>query len=201
MKNVLFLAAVLTAFPALGQEDYKIKINDTAISISLDTKYEVLLNGKKVNFTVTANDTVAYNDNLFSFRYLKDYKITKTEIDGGIEQLMLLTAEGSGFLIQKYSSMNPEGIEEMMLKEVTKESIGYGFKQQRNNYQRKLKSGQDVTVIKAVLKYKDETNIYEITSIGKKDEGILVIAMIMDETKSEQGRKTIDLMWNSLFYK
>jgi hypothetical protein len=201
MKNVLFLAAVLTAFAAQGQEDYKIKINDTAISISLDTKYEVLLNGKKVNFTVTANDTVAYNDNLFSFRYLKDYKITKTEIDGGIEQLMLLTAEGSGFLIQKYSSMNPEGIEEMMLKEVTKESIGYGFKQQRNNYQRKLKSGQDVTVIKAVLKYKDETNIYEITSIGKKDEGILVIAMIMDETKSEQGRKTIDLMWNSLFYK
>jgi hypothetical protein len=201
MKNLLFLIAVLTAFAAQGQEDYKIKINDTAISISLDTKYEVLLNGKKVNFTVTANDTVTYNDNLFSFRYLKDYKITKTEIDGGIEQLMLLTAEGSGFLIQRYSSMNPEGIEEMMLKEVTKESIGYGFKQQRNNYQRKLKSGQDVTVIKAVLKYKDETNIYEITSIGKKDEGILVIAMIMDETKSEQGRKTIDLMWNSLFYK
>jgi hypothetical protein len=201
MKNLVFLVAVLTAFAARGQEDYKIKINDTTISISLDTKYEVLLNGKKVNFTVTANDTVTYNDNLFSFRYLKDYKITKTELDGGIEQLMLLTAEGSGFLIQKYASMNPEGVEEMMLKEITKESVGYGFKQQRNNYQRKLKSGQEVTVIKAVLKYKDETNIYEITSIGKKDEGILVIAMIMDETKSEQGRKTIDLMWNSLFYK
>jgi hypothetical protein len=114
---------------------------------------------------------------------------------------MLMTAEGSGVLIQKYSTINPTMLNEMMLKEVTKESLNYGFKLNRIDYQRTLRSGQSIVVNKAILTYNNETNIYEIASIGQKDAGIIIMTIIMDENRSNQGRKIIDLMWNSLIYK
>ena len=88
-----------------------------------------------------------------------------------------------------------------MISEVTKESLNYGFKIERNDYTRKLKSGQKLDVDKAILTYKDETNIYEVATIGKKDEGILIMTMVMDEKMSKQGRKIIEMMWSSLIYK
>lgn len=68
-----------------------------------------------------------YEDSLYRFRYLKDYKISKLKVDEGIEQIMIMTAEGLYVLIQKYSTINPTMLNEMMLNEVTKESLSYGF--------------------------------------------------------------------------
>ena len=157
--------------------------------------------GRKINFVLSANDTLIYNDDLYSFLYLKDFRVSKTKVEGGIEQIMLMTAEGSGILIQKYPSLNPTTLNEIMLTEVIKESLSYGYELKRNDYNRTLSSGQKIQINKAVLKYKDDTNVYEVASIGKKDEGILIITMVMDQNNSKQGQKLIDLMWSSLIYK
>src|SRR5690606_29987373 len=151
-------------------------------------------------FTIIANDTLVYDDDLFSFNYPKDYKISRTAIEEDIEQIMLMTAEGSGILIQKYSTINPTMLNEMMISEVTKESLNYGFNMKREDYAIKLGSGQKLNIDKAILTYKDETNIYEVASIGRKDEGILIMTMASEQI-SENGRKMIDMMWNSLRYK
>ena len=201
MRYTLIIIAILFLSQAKAQEDYVIRINDTTFKISLDKKYALIMDGRKINFILSANDTLIYNDDLYSFLYSKDFKVSKTKVEGGIEQIMLMTAEGSGILIQKYPSLNPTTLNEIMLTEVIKESLSYVYELKRNDYNRTLSSGQKIQINKAVLKYKDDTNVYEVASIGKKDEGILIITMVMDLNNSKQGQKLIDLMWSSLIYK
>ena len=202
MKNLLLLLLLLNGFLLCAQsEEYTIQLNDTTFEIALDTEYSLSINGEVITFKVTGKDTLVYEDDIYSFQYPKDFKVSKLKVDQGIEQVMLLTAEGSGILIQQYSTMNPSMLNELMLNEVTKESLSYGYEMKREDYTRSLKSGQSIDVDKAVLNYKGETNIYEIASIGTKDEGILIMTMIMDETLSEQGKRIINMMWDSLIYK
>lgn len=198
MKNVFFFVLLCLANPIFAQKDYIIEIGGKKMEIALDQPYDVELNGKKTSFVVRAKDTLVYDDSFYHFKYTKDYRVSRTEVAEGIEQIMLMTAEGSGILIQKYSSINPEMFNEIMLNEVTKESINYGFEMQKEKFQRKLKSGQTIEVTKARLNYLDETNIYEVASFGKKDAGILVMTMIMNTDMSSMGQKIIDLLWDSL---
>lgn len=201
MRHILITLLILMSIKSFSQNDYKIQINDTIIEVSLDKEYYITLDEKEIQFKIVAKDTLIYEDDLFSFNYSKDYRISKLIIEEGIEQIMLMTAEGSGLLIQKYASINPTMLNEMMISEVTKESLNYGYKMKREDYTIKLKSGQKLDIDKAILTYKDETNIYEVASIGKKDEGILIMTIITNDEMSMEGRKIIDLMWNTLIYK
>ena len=198
MKYLLIAFLLQLNFVVFSQNDYQLIINDTEMEISLDKEYEIDVDGKTVQFKLLAKDTLSYVDDLFSFHYPSEYRVSQIDIDDEIEQIIIMTAEGSGILIQKYSTFDPTVLNELMLSEITKESLNYGFEMNREDYSRELKSGQTVNVDKAVLTYKNEQNIYEVASLGKKDEGIMVMTMMMDEELSEQGKKIIEMMWNSL---
>ena len=198
MKTVFLVMAILSALKASCQEDYIIHVNDTSIHVSLDKQYNLVVKGQKIDFLITQKDTLTYNDNLYSFQYLKGFKVSNSKLDAGIEQISILTAEGSGLIIQRYETINPTSLNEMMLTELTKESISYGYQSTRSTYKRVLNSGHEMEVTKAVLRYKDEVNIYEVASIGQKDAGIIIVTMRMDENENTQGQKLIDLMWGSI---
>ena len=176
-------------------------INDTTFPISLEKEYKISIDGKELKIKVMTKDTLLYDDDLFSFKYTKEYKVNKLEIEDGIEQIMLITAEGSGILIQKYASLNPTMMNEIMLTQITKGKLSNGYKMKRKDYKKTLRSGQKIDVNQAILSYKDDTNIYEVASVGGRDEGIIIITMISSEKFCEQGKNIIDLMWDSLIYK
>ena len=204
MKTLVLSLVLITSIHVFGQEDYTIQLNDKSFDIAADKQYEFDVDGKKITFILKSKDTLTYNDVFYSFNYPGTQKISKTKVEEGIEQIMLMTAGGSGILIQKYDNFNPTMLNEMMLNEMTKESISYGFKLTREDYSRTLKTGEKVNVLKAVLKYKDETSTYEVASYGKKDEGIMVMTMMMEilgEVSEPQGKKMIKLMWDSLMIK
>lgn len=196
--KITFSFLILFFTKAHSQEDYTIEINGESFEISLDKEFQFQTKDGVKNILLKQKDTLTYNDEMFSFNFFKEYKVGKTKIEQGIEQLMLMTPEGDGFLIQKYSTINPENLKELMLGEVTKESINYGFEMERREYNHKLTSGEDLNVIQAYLTYNDEVNIYEIASVGKKDSGLLIMAMRMNDTKNSIGEKLINLIWNSL---
>ena len=196
--KITFSLLILFFTKAHSQEDYTIEINGESFEISLDKQFQFQTKDGVKNILLKQKDTLTYNDEMFSFNFFKEYKVGKTKIEQGIEQLMLMTPEGDGFLIQKYSTINPENLKELMLGEVTKESINYGFEMERREYNHKLTSGEDLNVIQAYLTYNDEVNIYEIASVGKKDSGLLIMAMRMNDTKNSIGEKLINLIWNSL---
>ena len=198
MKNILITTALFFSVQANCQEDYVLHLSDTTVQVALDKPYHLVVKGKKIDFKITQKDTLTYNDPFFSFLYPKGFKISKTAMDEDGEQISILTAEGSGLLIQKFKTLNPVTLNELMLSEMTKESISYGYEEKRTNYKKLLKSGHEVSVIKSVLRYKDEVNSYEIASIGKKDSGIIIVTMRMDDDANTQGQKIIDLMWDSI---
>lgn len=201
MKALKTIALLLFANIVFAQNDYQLTINGTVHNISLDEDYSITVDGKELKLKLQRNDTLQYNDPLFSFNYPKEYSVSSLKLDEGLEQLTILTAEGSGFIVQVYSTFNPTMLQEMMVNEVTKESVSYGYEMERKDYDKTLKSGQEVNVKKAVLTYKGEEEVYEITGIGKKDSGVIIMTMITNATMSNQGTDLINLFWDSFEFK
>lgn len=198
MKNLLLILLLSFTNLIYSQENYEIEINGEIFEIKLDKEYEFKIDNKILKINVKEKDTLVYMDDFFSFKFPKEYKVVKSILGEGIEQLMLMTAEGSGFMIQKYTTMNPTMLNELMINEVIKESVNYGFKLKREDYERVLTSGFKIQVDRAVLTYKDEVNVYEIASIGKKDSGLLIMTMEMVDSISSKGKKLINLIWDTL---
>lgn len=198
MKNITLIIFLLLTNLIYSQENYKIEINGKLFEIKLDKDYELNVDDNLLKINVKQKDTLLYSDKSFNFKFPKEYKVAKTVLGEGIEQLMLMNAEGSGVIIQKYSTINPTMLNELMINEITKESVSYGYKLIREDYERVLTSGLKIKVDKAVLTYNDEINIYEVASVGKKDSGMMVITMTMDDSKNSSGKKLIRLIWDTL---
>ena len=199
MKNLVFFCiAVMVSVTVFCQNDFIITINNESHQISLDETNEFEINGEKVNILVKEKDTLMYHDSFYDFKYIKKHSISKTVIEEGIEQIMMMTASGSGILVQKYDSFDPTMLQEMMLNEVTKESVSYGYSIERQDYDKTLISGEKIKVLKAALEYKGELETYEISAFGRKDEGILIMTMNMNDAMDMDGADMIKLMWDTL---
>jgi hypothetical protein len=168
--------------------------------VSLDSAYHITVNGKKLPLSVKQKSILTYQDSLFSFVYPQGFQITKTNIDSTVDQYLALTADATGFMLQAYRTINPVGLNETMLREITKENLSYGYTMKREDTTRILKSGQTVTVNKAVLTFKDNKYTFEVASIGSRDEGILVITIDGGMDYTGKGREMIRLLWDSLRY-
>ncbi|MGN6402134.1 MAG: hypothetical protein ACTHMD_16870 [Flavisolibacter sp.] len=200
MKYIAVLLLFIFVIEAHAQENYTIQIGDKEYSMALDSVYQVILQGKKINLSLKQKDVIAFKDSAFSFSYLKGYLVSEAPIENAGMQYAILDAGGSGFLVQKYWTLNPVMMKEILLQEVTKESKGYGFTEKREEYQRKLKSGQTVSILKSTLTYKDETNVYEVAALGGKDEGLVIMTLNMGGLAAEKGSKLTKLLWDSIEY-
>ncbi|WP_417881542.1 hypothetical protein [Xanthomarina gelatinilytica] len=201
MKKLFFILFCLLFSNTFAQTNFILTVNNQSQEISLDTDYEFKVDGKAMQISVKEKDTLLYNDSFYNFKYSKKHKISKVKLDEGIEQIVLMTAVGSGIIIQKYDSFDPTMLQEMMLNEVTKESVNYGYTLERKDYDRTLKSGDELGVLKAELKYKGEFEIYEVSALGKKDEGILIMTMNLGGDEDNEGEEMINLLWNTLSVK
>jgi hypothetical protein len=200
MKQILFLFLCFFGAKLQAQENYVLQLNGKDFSLAIDSIYEISLEGKKINFLLKQKDTLAFNDGLFSFSYFKGYQVSKTNVDNIADQYIVVDAGGSGFMMQKYGSINPSSMKEFLLQEITKESKGYGYKEKREEFKKTLLSGQVVTVIKSTLTYKDDINIYEVATIAGKDEGLVIITLDMGGEVAQKGRELSKLMWHSIRY-
>ena len=198
MKLLLLTSALLCLNLSFSQNNYQIHINGETHDISLEKEFEVKIGKDMVKMMIASKDTLTYQDDMVRFNYPKEFQVQSVTIDAGIEQLMLMTADGSGFIIQKYKTIDPSMLNEMMMNEVTKESINYGFQLERKDYDRTLTGNTSIKVNKAVLTYKDETNTYEIASFGKKDQGLMLMSMKMYESGLTVGDNLISMIWDSL---
>ncbi|HLV70566.1 MAG TPA: hypothetical protein VKY34_07645 [Xanthomarina sp.] len=198
MKKIFFVIVYVLISNTYSQTDFILIVNNQTQEISLDKNYDFQVDGKTIQVSVKEKDTLIYNDPFYTFKYSKKHKVSKTEIDTGIEQIMLMTAAGSGIIIQKYDSFNPTMLQELMLNEVTKESVSYGYAIERKDYSRTLKSGDEISILKADLEYKGEFEIYEISALGIKDEGILIMTMNLGGDSDNEGTDMINLLWETL---
>jgi len=109
-----------------------------------------------------------------------------------------MKSTGSGFMVQKYSTLNPSYLTRFMLSEITKESVGYGYKKVEEDFEYELKSGQVLKGITATLTYKGEEEIYTVASYGENGQGIMVVTMLLEDEFVESDKPMIDLFLKTL---
>jgi hypothetical protein len=110
---------------------------------------------------------------------------------------MTNSAVGTLVLIQEYNTMNPTTLVNLMLQELTKEQINYGYKMHKETYSKALKDGTELGGKRAILKYNDEEEYWTVLAYGRKDRGFLVITKI-DKENLDTEKNIIDLMWETL---
>lgn len=202
MKYLLTLSvSMLLCAMAFGQAkgNYVLIINGDSVVMALDEPVEYEdASGDIQDLRLIQPLLLTYNDNMISFKYNKELSVSNTRIEQGIEQCMIIKPTGNGFMIQKYENLNPTMPTELMLNEITKESVSYGYKRTDKKYERKLASGQTLKGIQATLAYNGEKEMYTVSAYGGKDRGIIVITMLLNEDFKEEDEPMLDLLMNTL---
>lgn len=153
--------------------------------------------GEVINIELAIPDILTFSDNMFSFSYPKGYSVSNTDLEVGVEQFVLMNSTGNGFLIQKYSSFDPSSLTSLMLNEITKESVSYGYKKTEKNFKHQLKSGETIEGKQATLTYRGEKEVYTVASYGGKDEGLLIVTILVSEGYPDD-EKMIKTLLNTL---
>ena len=199
-KTIFFTLAILMSLTGFSQNsgNYIIIINMDTIAIDLDSNFQYLTtSGDPLNIKVTQPDILTYSDDMITFNYDRSLSVSNSIIDEGIDQCMIMRSTGNGFMIQKFRTLDPSSLTMLMLNEITKESISYGYSKTEQQFSKTLKSGHTIEGIQATLTYKGEKEVYTVATYGGKDEGIIVVTMLLSEDYSED-KEIIDLLLNTL---
>jgi len=193
------VAILLFSLFSFSQDNgnFILTINNESINIDLNETSEYKTNsGEVLSICLTQPDILTYSDDIISFNYSKEMSVSNSKIDEGIEQCALIQSTGNGFLVQKYTTIDPTSLTRLMVHELTKESVNYGYEKTEKPFKLKLSSGQTIEGIEATLTYNGTKEIYTIATYGEKDKGIIVVTMLLDVAADDT--EMIDLFLNSL---
>ena len=194
------LGALLIGSVCLAQTEgnYVVIINNDSIQIKLNNNVHYkTTSGEKLTISIIQPDILTYSDDFISFDYNKSLSCSNTKIDKDIEQCMIMKSTGNGCIVQKYKTINPSSLTQLMLNELTKESISYGYSKTERKFKKKLISGQTIEGVQATLKYKGEKQVFTVATYGEKDKGIVVVTMLLNED-FEEDKEIIKLFLKTL---
>ncbi|KQU78769.1 hypothetical protein ASD12_16360 [Mesorhizobium sp. Root102] len=190
----------LCAGPA-GAEDlkaFKLTIDGVTVDIDPGESTNVTLpGGKHSKVTLERNDFATFSGSVFSFVHPSNISVTKTDLGENITQYLMASALGTIVVVQEYGKMNPVSLNQLMLQEMTKESVQAGATLTQGPTTRKLADGKELTGIRAQVKTRTDTAYFEIVGFGLADQGLLFITRIAGEDKAAE-EPLIDKFWQSL---
>ena len=190
----------LCAGPA-GAEDlkaFRLTIDGVTVDIDPGESANVTLpGGKKSKVTLERNDFATFSGGSFSFVHPSNISVTKTNLGEDITQYLMASALGTIVVVQEYGKMNPVSLNQLMLQEMTKESVQAGAALTQDPTTRKLADGTELTGIRAQVKTRTDTADFEIVGFGRADQGLLFITRVAGEDAATE-KPLIDKFWQSL---
>ena len=179
--------------------NYIIIINGDSLFVDLNstTTYRTS-SGEELDLQLVQPNYLTYSDDMVSFQYEKSYSVAKSSLDAGIDQLMVMKASGNGFMIQEYSTFDPSPLLRLMLNELVKESVSYGYDKVEEDFEHTLASGQIIKGVKAILTYRGERETYTVATYGQRDSGLVFVTMLLNEDFKEEDQPLIDLFLETL---
>lgn len=202
MKSVPFLLLAAACWLSTAKADalkgYRLTIDGVATDIDAGSEAEITLpDGRKVTARLERNEFATYAGGRFSFVHPSAMAVTKTQLTDGIVQHLLASAVGTVVIVQDYEKINPVSLDQLMLQEMTKETVQAGGTLTQENASRKLADGTELTGLKATVKTRTERVDYEVFGYGKVDQGVMVITRI-DADNAASDQPLIDRFWESL---
>lgn len=198
MKKILFpLILLLSSAVSFAGENYEIEINGHTYGIELDKeKHLALPDGVKLRIKLSLKEYIDFESQLFSFSHKNIHKPSKSDLGNGVYQTLIATPRGTVLVIQEYTTMDPSGLVDGMLKEVTKEKIEYGYKYEEKEVVKTM-GNIELKGKEAIATYKQHHWTYTVYSYGGKDVGIAVVTMIL-ESNADKDKHLINDFWKTL---
>lgn len=195
------LLAMACCIPPAGADapkGYRLTVDGVATDIDVGGSAEITLpDGRKVKASLERNEFATYKGERFSFVHPSAMAVTRTKLSDGIVQHLLATAVGTVVVVQDYAALNPVSLDQLMLQEMTKESVQAGGRLTQQKASRTLADGKELTGIRATVKTRTESVDYEILGYGKVDQGVMVITRI-DRENTATDQAVLDRFWSSL---
>ncbi|MFD1984875.1 hypothetical protein ACFSOZ_20275 [Mesorhizobium newzealandense] len=177
---------------------FKLTIDGVTVDIDPGESTNVTLpGGKQSRVTLERNDFATFSGDSFSFVHPSDISVTKTDLGENITQYLMASALGAIVVVQEYGKMNPVSLNQLMLQEMTKESVQAGATLTQEPTTRKLADGKELTGILAKVKTRTDTADFEIVGFGLADQGLLFITRVAGENAATE-KPLIDKFWQSL---
>jgi len=200
MKSMIPSVVVLLVFLAAAQgmsADYAITINGKSQDIDLDRKTTMVLpDGTTLYITLQQKEYLRFSGKLFSFEHKNRYKPNRNDLGEGNFQTSIVTPLGTGIIIQEYTRASPDGLVDVMLKELSKEEVDYGYTYREKKVERKVGGGV-MRGKQAVTALPEEEWTRTVLSFSKGGKGVLVMTFIeRDNYVSEKA--LIEHMWQTL---
>lgn len=195
------LATLMLCAGSSAAEDLKaFKLTIDGVSVDIDPGEDAsitLPGGKTSKVRLDRNDFATFSGGTFSFVHPSTISVTKTELGDRISQYLMASALGTIVVVQEYGKMNPVSLHQLMLQEMTRESVQAGGTLTQEPTTRKLADGKELTGIKARVKTRTDSADFEIVGFGLADQGLLFITRIGDQDVATE-QPLIDKFWESL---
>jgi hypothetical protein len=178
--------------------NYILTINGKNFDINMDEQQIIKLeNQSTLRVTLSKKDIASYKVDNFAFDHPSRLSPSRTDLGHGIYQSMIVSPLGTLVLIQEYTTMDPSGLVDMMLNELTKEEAQYGYKITRSPVTKTLTDGSVLTGTLATSIYKDTENVRHVLCYKARDAGMLIITQYEKGIAPEEAQ-IIDLFWKTL---
>ena len=195
-----FVAIMLCAGLARAEDPKAFKLTIDGVTVDIDPGEDIdvtLPGGKTSKVRLKHNDFATFSGGTFSFVHPSNYSVTKTDLGDGIAQYLMASALGTLVVVQKYDKMNPVSLNQLMLQEMTKETVQAGGQLTQQPTTRKLADGKELTGLKATVKTRTDSADFEIVGFGTADQGLLFITRIGDQDNATE-QPLIDKFWETL---
>lgn len=178
--------------------NYVLTINGKPYEIDLDEPTSITIEGnQKLQLKLEKKEVVLFKTAAFSFSHPSSANPARSEIGDGTHQTLMASPTGTLVMIQEYSNMDPTGLVDLMVSELTKEEVEYGYEITKTPATKKLIDGQMVSGKHVISTYRTDTYERYVVCYGVKDAGLLIITQA-DKTAPEEDLAMINLFWNSM---
>ena len=176
--QILIASIIFTLTGVLYASDYIISIDGRPAEIDLNKELKFkTASGKELAIILKQKEYLNYKSDLFSMAHKNTLKPNKSDLGDGVFQTLMSTPLGTVIIVQEYMSMNPEPMIDLLLKEITKEEVEYGYKYKERKVE-KLIGGKKFRGKQAITSYSGTEWTRSIMVYGGKDKGVLTITMI-----------------------
>lgn len=174
--TVIFLILLIPTISLA--ENYILTVGNDVHEIALDKEVRIKIGDSHVSVKLEENDTFLYTDESFSFEHPKEYSPSKSEVENGIFQTVVMSPLGSAVIIQEYSYIEPSSLMDLMVKTLTKEERAYGYKIESKKASTTLSDGKTLNGKVATSTYKNKDITRYFYAYSFKDSGLFIITII-----------------------
>lgn len=201
MRNSLRAAAA--AILAAGAHvalagGYVLTVNGKTSELDLDKDAQILVDGKPVTVRLQRKEQQVFSDSGLSFEYPAAVQPTTSDVSDGVRQVMFVSANGNGVILQRYRSIDPTALVDLMIRETTDEEVAAGYTRKVDPARRKLADGRELSGKHARTQSKDESWDRFVYALSDGSGGGYLIITMMEEDRTAPDVAMLDLFWKSL---